>query len=295
MSAAGRPGHGSFERLRQGGISGGDPSLDYGYARVSARLASRPDEKLWRQLRSARSLQAAIDTVRGSASAPYVAGVAMRDTVDEIELAFRQHLRARIREVAAWAPQAWRAALRATEAVVDLPVLALLLAGSPPPQWLRLDPSLAAYAITDRVARRASLAQGPLAPLVAAAAHHDARRPAGSGRRGNGRLHPMLEAWQAQWQALWPACGHEQREALLLLVRTLRAHLAGFAALPLEATAASRERLAERLRRQLHDAAGQPAALFAYLLLVALDLERLRGEFALRAAGRAFAEAEAAA
>jgi hypothetical protein len=80
-----------------------------------------------------------------------------------------------------------------------------------------------------------------------------------------------------------------------LLARTVQAHVAAFAALPAEATAASRERLGERVRRQLHDAAGQPAALFAYLLLVALDLERLRGEFVLRAAGRALAEAEVSA
>jgi len=58
-----------------------------------------------------------------------------------------------------------------------------------------------------------------------------------------------------------------------------------FAALPVESAAGARERLAERVRRQLHDAAAQPAALFAYLLLVALDLERLRGELVLQAAG----------
>jgi hypothetical protein len=74
----------------------------------------------------------------------------------------------------------------------------------------------------------------------------------------------------------------------------VREHLAAFGGLPPEAAAASRERLAERVLRQLHDAAGQPAALFAYLLLVALDLERLRGEFVLRATGLALADAQAA-
>ena len=271
----------------------GDPSLEYGYARLTARLAGRPDERLWRQLRSARSLQAAIDAVRGSAAAPYVAGVAARGTVDEIELAFRQHLRARIREVASWAPQAWRAALRWTEVLVDLPVLAHLLVEARLPHWLRDDPHLAAYAVADRIARRAHLTQGPLAPLVAALAHHETpRRPSSAARRVD-RLHPLLDAWQAQWQQRWPGSSDEQRSSLLLLARTVHEHLAAFATLPLESTAASRERLAERVRRQLHDAAGQPAALFAYLLLVALDLERLRGEFVLRAAELPFVEAEA--
>lgn len=272
-----------------------DPALEYGYARLSARLAARPDERLWRQLRSARSLQAAIDAVRGSAAAPYVAGVAMRGTIDDVELAFRQHLRARIRELVSWAPQAWRAALHWTEVLVDLPAVHYLLADAPPPKWLRDDPHLAAYTLADRITRRARLSQGPLAPLVAAAheATSEATTASGRGRavrRGGDRLHPLLHAWLAQWQQRWPRCSEEHRSALLLLARTVRAHLAAFAALPAESTAPARERLAERARRQLHDAAGQPTALFAYLLLVALDLERLRGEFALRAAGLAFAE-----
>jgi len=271
-----------------------DPSLEYGYARLSARLSGRPDERLWRQLRSARSLQAAIDAVRGSAAAPYVAGVAMRGTIDSVELAFRQHLRGRIREVTTWAPQAWRAALRWSELLVDLPVIQHLLGDARLPHWLHDDPHLSAYAIPDRITRRARLTQGLLAPLVAALAHHEAPRRAGASRRGGGdRLHPLLNAWQAQWQQRWPGCSDEQRAALLLLAHTVHSHLATFATLPAEATAASRERLAERVRRQLHDAAGQPAALFAYLLLVALDLERLRGEFVLRAAERAFVDAEA--
>lgn len=269
------------------------PSLEYGYARLSARLSARPDDRLWRQLRSARSLQAAVDAVRASPAAPYVAGVAMRGTIDSIELAFRQHLRARVREATAWAPQAWQAALRYTELLVDLPVIQHLLGEARPARWLLDDPHLSSLALGDRVARRARLTQGPLAPLAAALAQQQAPRRAGMSRGGGEALHPLLQAWQAQWQRRWPCCGEQQRASLLLLARTVRAHLAGFAGLPPEAATASRERLAERVRRQLHDAAGQPAALFAYLLLVALDLERLRGEFVLRAGGLAIADAEA--
>jgi hypothetical protein len=273
----------------------GDPSLEYGFARACARLAGRPDERLWRQLRSARSLQAAIDAVRATAAAPYVAGVGMRGTIDDVELAFRQHLRARIREAASWAPQAWRAAIRWTEALIDLPAVQHLLSDAPLPRWLTADPHLSAYAAGNRAMRRAHLAQGPLAPLVEAmslAAQPGPTRAAA--RRPGERLHPLLQAWQAQWQRKWPACSDEQRTALLQLLHTVRAHLAAFANLPVETTAAARERLAERARRQLHDAAGQPAALFAYLLLVALDVERLRGEFVLRAAGAPLANVQAA-
>jgi hypothetical protein len=269
-----------------------DPSLEYGYARLSARLAGRPDERLWRQLRSARSLQAALDAVRGSAAAPYVAGVAMRGTIDDIELAFRQHLRARIREVAGWAPQTWRAALRWTETLIDLPAVQHLLDDAPLPKWVRNDPHLSEYATGNRATRHGRLAQGALAALVAAPGMPFASRR-GPARRGSDRFHPLLHAWQAQWQRRWPRCSDEQRSALLSLRRTVQAHLVAFATLPVESTATARERLAERVRRQLHDAAGQPAALFAYLLLVALDLERLRGEFVLRATDRPLLQAEA--
>lgn len=270
-----------------------EPALEYGYARLSARLAARPDERLWRQLRAARSLQAAIDAVRGSAAAPYVAGIAMRGTIDDIELAFRQHLRARIREAGSWAPPAWRDALRWCEALLDLPALQHLLADTSLPAWLHADPHLALYSAADRITRRARLADSPLAPLLATAAPPAAPRSAATGRGGD-RLHPLLQDWLRHWQQCWPSCGEAQRTALLHLSRTVQTHVISFGALPVNDTTAARERLAERVLRQLHDAAGQPAALFAYLLLVALDLERLRGEFVLRAAGAPFAEGLAA-
>lgn len=257
-----------------------DAPLEYGWARLSARLALRPDDRLWRQLRSARNLQAAVDVVRGSASAPYVAGIAMGGAVETTDLAFRQHLRTRIREAADWVPQEWRSAVLWTEVQPDLPALQRLLADEPPPAWLRADPQLADYLAPERPARRALILQGPLAELVAtaetlAAQKAKTRAPA---------LHPLLQAWAALWERRWPPCGGEARAALHALARLVRRHLLAFAHLPVELAAAARGTLAERTQRLLHDAPAQPAALFAYLLLVALDVERLRGEFALRAA-----------
>ncbi len=263
--------------------------LEYAHARACARLAARPDDRLQRQLRSARSLQSAVDTVRASSAAPYVSGIAMSGTIDDLELAFRQHLRARIREAAGWAPQAWHAALRWTEALIDLPALQHLLADAPLPKWLRSDPQLAAYAVQGRSARRALLAQGWLAPLAAALNANPAPRRSASTK--SEVLHPLLQAWQAHWQQRWPACSEDQRAQLQRLARIVQAHLLAFASLPVDATAAARATLAERALRLLHDAPAQPASLFAYLLLVALDVERLRGEFVLRAAGAIGTEA----
>ena len=260
---------------------------DYGYARLSARLSARPDERVWRLLRSARSLRAAVDVLRSSAAASYVAGVPIGGAVGDVETALRQHLRMRIRETASWAPPEWRPALGFTEVLLDLPAVQHLLSETALPGWLRDDARLSHFAAPDLPSRRGRLAGGPLAPFAAAAdamlhAPPARRRP----RRDRRSIHPLLDLWSEHWQRLWPRCGGVERDTLQRLLRTVRSHLAAFPTLPVESAAGARDQLAERVRRQLHDAAAQPAALFAYLLLVALDVERLRGELVLQAAGR---------
>jgi hypothetical protein len=289
MNAAGRPERKSVERPRDGGLTDAEFDPGYGYARLSARLATRPDERTWRLLRSARSLRAAIDVLRASSAASYVAGATTGGEVDDVESGLRQHLRMRIRELVSWAPRPWRPAVEFTEVLLDLPAVQHLLSDRPLPRWLREDPRLSAYAAAEIASRRGRLATGPLAPFAAAA---DAmlrkpRLPRGR-QRVKRTLHPLLELWCDRWQRLWPRCDGGERDALQRLLHTVRSHLEAFAALPPEAAAGARERLAERIRRQLHDAAARPAALFAYLLLVALDVERLRGELVLQAAGRRF-------
>jgi hypothetical protein len=56
-----------------------------------------------------------------------------------------------------------------------------------------------------------------------------------------------------------------------------------FGTLPLTEAPNARQSLAARLAAHVRRAALQPSALFAYLALFALDLERLQGEFVLRA------------
>ena len=50
-------------------------TFDYAHARVAARLAQRPDERLWTQLRSSRSVPALLEAVRASSAASTVSGV----------------------------------------------------------------------------------------------------------------------------------------------------------------------------------------------------------------------------
>jgi len=265
-------------------------TFDYAHARVAARLAQRPDERLWTQLRSSRSVPALLEAVRASSAAPTVSGVPPTGDADAIELAFRQQLRTRIVEVASWSPAPWRPSLLYTRHLIDLPALLHLVADEPPPRWTAADPALSPYALATVAQRRAALAEGPLGPLVAAAERStDARRPvepiarALRRLRAGGTLHRLLAAWEAQWRRLWPALGDEERSVLDGVVEQVRSHLLRFPALPVDDAAGARQALGARLATAVRRGASQPAALFAYLALFAVDLERLRGEFMLRA------------
>lgn len=265
-------------------------TLEYANARVAARLSQRPEERLWPHLRSARSIPALLEAMRASSAAAMVSGVPAGGDADEVELAFRQQLRTRISEVAAWSPAAWRPAVLYTAHLVDLPALLRLLGDERPPPWIAADPVLVPYALATPALRRAALSDSPLGAMVAAverdaAAPHTGRRPmpGSPGRRGSTALHPLLLAWHALWRARWPALDSEQRTGLEQVVDAIRVHLQRFPSIPADDAGAERVTLAGRLATAVRRHAARPAALFAYLALFALDLERLRGEFVLRA------------
>jgi hypothetical protein len=254
-------------------------------------MSQRPDERLWQKARSARSVAALLDAVRSSAATAMVSGIPAAGDADAIELAFRQQLRTRIDEVASWCPDEWCGVVRYTRHLPDLPALVGLLADEPPPRWVADDPALAPYAAATLAGREAALAGGPLAPLAAAV------RAAGDTDRGHdepmGRalrrlragpaLHRALAAWESEWRAGWPRASEDVTEDLNRLVQAIRTHQIRFGAVALDDAAATRQALAARLASFVHRAAVQPVALLAYLTLFALDIERLRGEFVVRA------------
>jgi hypothetical protein len=266
-------------------------SLEYAYARICACLSRRPDERLWLRLRSARSIPALLETVRGSAAADSVSGIPVTASGDVIELAFRQQLRSRIDDVASWAPPEWREALRFTRFLADLPALVHLLSDESPARWLAVDPELAPYALESLVERRRAIAAGPLAHIADAlneevADARSARRDATRGARGIAHaksLHAAVTAWIRQWRNRWPAVSHETSGAIVSVIQAIERHLHRFGVLAVDDAQATRLLLSARLTTLLRRFPAQPAALFAYLAVFALDLESLRGEFVRRA------------
>jgi hypothetical protein len=249
--------------------------IDYAHARASARLARRPGERVWPQIRSARTVAALLEAMRASPAAAAVSGIDARAGPDDIERALRQQLRLGVAELARWAPQEWRAAVLWTRHLVDLPALAQLLATEPPAKWMATDPALAGFASAALPERRAMLLESELAPIVRAL---DGVLPGAPPTA----THAALAAWRAQWRKRFPPCAAEDQLQIDALERDVVRHQDRFAAMPADQTADARAALATRALRYMRRNPARPVALFAYLFVIALDLERLRGEFALR-------------
>ena len=225
--------------------------MEYAQARMQARHGARPDEALWQRLGGQASLDGYLAAARATPLAGWLAGIGDRADCHDIELALRQRWREAVVELARWMPREWQPAVRCCAALVDLPALSWLAAGGQPQRWMEKDPA-----------------------LVAALA----------GRPDVGRTGPAARAaWLADWQRCWPAGAGDEGEALARLAAAVEAHLDAFPQLPVAAAAEARRALARDAARRFRRLALRPVAAFAWLLLLALDLERLRAELVLRA------------
>ncbi|MBF0310852.1 MAG: hypothetical protein HQL56_15130 [Magnetococcales bacterium] len=90
---------------------------------------------------------------------------------------------------------------------------------------------------------------------------------------------PSLAEWGRHWQSLWPdGVDRAAREGLRRLTTLLKKHQAAFSGLSgPQAGWEAREDLQSRLTWLLRAETGRPAAVFAFLALIWLDWERVRG------------------
>ncbi len=95
--------------------------------------------------------------------------------------------------------------------------------------------------------------------------------------------HSIGEIWLAHWRELWPDLSTGRRMQMDRLVDLALDHGRRFPNLPADQGAAARRRFATALRGLFRRTPLQPAALFAWLLLQALELEHLRGALVERA------------
>ncbi len=220
--------------------------MEYAQARLQARYGAHPVEAQWRQLAVHRDVAAYLAAARAMPFATWLAGIEDSAGPHEIERALRRLWRKAVAEVARWLPAEWGPATHWVASLIDLPAFAHRERGAAPPKGLELD---------DR-----------LAPLA--------------GGKAN------LEQWQAHWAHLWPQDRDADRGELLQLCAQLRQHLADFAQCDAGAAWEVRRALRSRTAYAFRRAALQPVAGLLFLLLLALDLERLRADLMLRALRR---------
>lgn len=237
----------------------------YAQARLQARLGARPATAVWDRLHTLGDLSAWIEQARATPLGHWLASVSASSPPHEIERLLRAHFRRLIDDVARWMPSPWRPAVQWTAIVPDLPALAYLLRGGAALDWMREEPALRAVAEAVPELRVRALAQGPWADLAA-------------GRRDESGL---FAVWIEVWYRRLPD-DRRRRASIEKLVAVLRAHRDAFARLTPAQTESAQDALAHQLVQLFRRGFLAPTAAFAWLLLTALEFERVRGELLTR-------------
>ena len=239
----------------------------YVQARIQARYAQLLSDREWQRLAAVRAYSAYLQEVRATALRPWVAGISEVSDSHEIERNLRQQFRVTVGEVQAWAPECWQPAVGWLLWLPDLPLLDHVLAGGSAPSGAERDPSVRAWLDgSGRLQPAALQAVGGGDLLITV--------PSGRG---------LGEVWLHAWRRRWGSCKRVclgNLEQLAEQFQTYRAHLTPAST---EAARDERQALRDRMRHLFHRSVLQPAGLFSYLALVAIDLERLRGALVTRA------------
>lgn len=232
----------------------------YAGARIQARYGRLVVPSTWERLHRLDTVNAFLQAARDTGLRPWVLQIDPGADAHQIEAQLRVLFRRIAREVAEWAPPAWRPAIAWAALLPDLPAIAHRLRGDAPLPWMAADPLLAWLAV----------AEGPRAP------------PELQGLQpGKGKPPEPLAHWLARWRERWPGMPAGERAALEELIRIVRGAL-GAAAVDSHAALAALQRPLRRLFRR-HTRA--PAGLVAYLVLTWLEMTAVRGALLRRRLG----------
>ncbi len=232
----------------------------YTQTRLQARHGMRPNNQEWQMVEGQKDLAGFLQSARQTSLRPWVLSLHGQDNSLIIEATLRQLYRNYVDEVVIWLPSSWRSPVQWIKYLYDLPSLQYLLSGNTAPTWMRDDPQLKQFTATNLEARIKFMQQSVYAPLIAA--------------RQSGKT--LLAGWTEHWRSLWPQ--EKSHKSLVKLIRLFNQHLANFQQLSPQQAWKSRETLAATLTIMFRQFSYQPVAAFIHLALIALDLERLRGD-----------------
>lgn len=221
----------------------------YAQARLQAHHGRRPTAASWRVLAASKSLGHYLDGARQTGLAPWVTHLSSNADVHGIETTLRRDWRAFVKRVASWLPEDWRAAVLWTATLPDLPLTAHRARGLEPPHW--------AEEIVD----------------------NDNARPVRAHAQDGAAAQDPLTAWLNAFRARWPDGARDDAREVEALINSIGHYLGGGAA----DSETARERLRTRLTKTFRHGAQRPVAVFAFLALMAFDVEKLRGDLTSRA------------
>jgi len=233
----------------------------YAQARAQARLGERLAPVSWQLLEANLTLAQYLHAARSTDLRNRVRSLTAASSPHSIERALRREWRAEVDGTAHWVPARWRPAVEFTSWLCVLPALAHLEQGGEVLPWMGDDVELAPFASDNaELRRRELLAAGLGAP---------------------GGRDDALAAWRQHFEALWPAGdpGVRRLGDLADLIDSRRRDPVTSARAPAAPGQALEAQAVRMIRRNVREA----VTVFAHLLLVALDLGRLRGGLVRRA------------
>jgi len=238
----------------------------YAQARLQARHGLRPTEQLWRQLASTGDLGNFLQQAQRSTLRPWVLGMQAAQGSHVLELSLRQRFRNYTDAVARWQPDYWGTVVRPVKRLPDLPALQHLLRGETAPHWMLEDAGLLPFTSENMASRLETLRNSDCDYLAVA------------WQRGE----PLYKAWLEQWRHQWPA-SRRLVSGLAYLGRLFQQYLQAAGKGQAASGGLPRQQLVAGLEYAFRRYSFEPAAACAHLGLVALDLEKLRGELLRRA------------
>lgn len=237
----------------------------YVQVRLQARHGARPDEATWRHLQGTSDFANYLQLARHTPLRPWLTTLDPGQGSDGIEGELRRLFRRHVDEVAGWVVPAWRPAVLWVRRLPDLPALQYLFSDDPVPAWLQNDPELQDMGCLPIESRLEVMQQADCRLFLMAYQAGDS----------------LPDAWLSQWQTLWPGKARHDH-GLNALGKALRQYLQVLQADSCGSVQARCEALQLQLVSAFRRYSFQPAAVFSYLALVALDLSRLRGELLVR-------------
>jgi len=238
-------------------------ALDFGYAqaRIQARYAALPPETEWQRLAATRSLGAYLEEARVGPLGPWLKGFSAVSGAHDMERGIRALAWEQTLETAGWSPRSWRPAVRWVAWLPYLGAFEELARNRRFPSWALQDPRLRDWLDDDGATSTEALQRHGPTPLIA-----------------QRNAEQLASSWMLEWKARWPAMHRQQVGHLMAFVQELGGHLQAFRQEGADTAWDLRRQLRDRLRLRLHQRLLEPVAVFLYLALVFLDLERLRGE-----------------